>query len=387
MRLIHTADWHLGRRLRGEDRTPEIAATLDQLLTQAKTLEVDAVLVAGDIFDVPSPPAEAEQVAYNFFSQLRAYRIPAVVIAGNHDSAVRIDSISKLLSHIEVRALGRPQKADKGGVIMLDTASGKLCVAAMPFASERRLLNAKDLWDKDDGEQRQHYRYQVQKLLNNLATGFRDDSVNVLMAHMTIEGARLSHSESEYYTRNAYVLPGQTLPETAQYVALGHIHKPQHIPNSAPTYYSGSLIQIDFGEAEEDKGFNLVTVEPGRPAKVEFKPLACSKPLKVLRCKESNLEDTLEANREHPGFLKVIVELNTPKLGLAESVRKVCPQTLIVEPRYPEAKAERSAPESNHFDAVEEFRRYYLQHRGTTVPQSVLEAFEQLHQEVSDAIA
>lgn len=136
MRLIHTSDWHLGRRLKGEDRTPEIAAALDELLNQAKTLEVDAVLVAGDIFDVPSPPAEAEQVAYNFFCQLREYRIPAVVIAGNHDSAFRIDGVSKLLSHVGVQALGRPQRANKGGVITLDTPSGKLCVAAMPLSRE-----------------------------------------------------------------------------------------------------------------------------------------------------------------------------------------------------------------------------------------------------------
>ncbi|MEI2577722.1 metallophosphoesterase family protein [Scytonema sp. PRP1] len=140
MRLIHTSDWHLGRRLKGEDRTPEIAATLDELLKQAKELQVDAVLVAGDIYDVPNPPAEAEQVAYNFFCKLKEAKIPAVVIAGNHDSAFRIDGIAKILSYIGVQALGRPQKANKGGVINLDTPSGKLCVAAMPFASERRLL-------------------------------------------------------------------------------------------------------------------------------------------------------------------------------------------------------------------------------------------------------
>ncbi|WP_216595571.1 exonuclease subunit SbcD [Myxosarcina sp. GI1] len=70
MRLIHTSDWHLGRKLRGVDRTPEIKFALDQLLEQAKDLEVDAVLVAGDIFETPSPTADAEQVAYNFFCQL-----------------------------------------------------------------------------------------------------------------------------------------------------------------------------------------------------------------------------------------------------------------------------------------------------------------------------
>lgn len=389
MRFIHTSDWHLGRRLKGEDRTPEIAAALDELLNQAKTLEVEAVLVAGDIYDVPNPPAEAEQVAYNFFSKLKQAKIPAIVIAGNHDSASRFDGIAQVLSYVGVKALGRPQKANKGGIINVDTPSGKLCVAAMPFASERRLLKYEDLWEKDDLEQRKYYRSQVQKLLNNLAASFRDDSVNVLMAHMTVEGVKRAYSEVDYYTRDTYIVPGQMLPTTAQYIALGHIHKPQQISNAAPTFYSGSLIQVDFGEAGEEKGFNLITVEPGRPAKVEFKPLPCQKPLKVLRCNEANLEETLEANREHPGFLKAIVDLNTPRAGLADWVRKICPQALIVEPRYPQIETEKHVQfeAGDRFDAKEAFCRYYLERQRTTVPPSVLATFEQLYQEMSDASA
>ncbi|MUG92973.1 exonuclease subunit SbcD [Scytonema sp. UIC 10036] len=389
MRLIHTSDWHLGKRLKGEDRTPEIAAALDELLKQAKERQVDAVLVAGDIYDVPNPPAEAEQVAYNFFCKLKEAKIPAIAIAGNHDSAFRIDGIAKLLSFVGVQALGRPQPPNKGGVIHVDTPAGKLCVAAMPFASERRLLKYEDLWDKDDLEQRQHYRFQVQKLLGKLATQFRDDSVNVIMAHMTIEGALRAYSEVDYYTRDTYVISGQTLPPTAQYIALGHIHKPQKISHAAPTCYAGSLIQIDFGEAGEDKGFYLVDVEPGRPAKPEFIPLPCQKPLKIVKCHENDLEDTLEAHRTHPGFLKLVVELTAPKTGLAEMVRKVCPQTLIVEPHYLKTEQEISTEyrEDNHFDAVEEYRRYYLHRHETTVPPSVLEAFEKLYQEMSDASA
>ncbi|MEC4817902.1 MAG: exonuclease SbcCD subunit D [Scytonema sp. PMC 1069.18] len=389
MRLIHTSDWHLGRRLKGEDRTPEIAAALDELLNQAKTLDVDAVLVAGDIYDVPNPPAEAEQVAYSFFCKLKEAKIPAVAIAGNHDSPFRFDGVAKLLSYVGVQTLGRPQRANKGGVINLDTPGGKLCIAAMPFVSERRLLKYEDLWEKDDLEQRQHYRYQVQRLLGNLTTSFKDDSVNVIMAHMTVEGSRRAYSEVDYYTRDTYIMSGQTLPPVAQYIALGHIHKPQEISHSAPTYYSGSLIQLDFGEAGEDKGFYLVEVEPGRPAKAEFKPLPCQKPLKVVRCDETDLEDTLEAHREHPGFLKLTIELSAPKMGLAEMVRKVCPQTLIVEPDYSKVKQDKSIElqESNQFDAVEEFRRYYMQRHETIVPQSVLDAFQQLYQENSDASA
>jgi exonuclease SbcD len=387
MRLIHTSDWHLGRRLKGVDRTPEIEAALNKLLESAKTLEVDAVLVAGDIFDVPSPTADAETVAYNFFCQLREAKIPAIVIAGNHDSAFRLDGVSRLLSHVGVHALGRPRKANQGGVIQLDTSSGKLSVAAMPFASERRLLKAEDLWEKDDLEQRQHYKDRVAYLFKNLASNFREDSVNVVMAHLTLDGAIRASSEVDYYTRDTYSLSGQTLPPEAQYIALGHIHKPQQVSNAAPTYYSGSLIQVDFGEAGEEKGFNLVTVEPGRPAKVEFKSIPCQKPLKIIHCDETNLDETLEANREHPGFLKVIVELNTPKIGLADTVRKVCPQALIIEPKYPEVQSQKrqQSQGTNQFDAVEEFRNYWRERVGATPESSVLKAFENLYQELSDA--
>lgn len=130
MRIIHTADWHLGRRLRGIDRTPEIAAALQQLLKQAIAEEVDAVLIAGDIFDVPNPPAYAERIAYRFFCDLQQAGIPAIAIAGNHDSHARIDSIAQLLSLAGVRALGKPRTAADGGSMTLNTKSGKLCVGA-----------------------------------------------------------------------------------------------------------------------------------------------------------------------------------------------------------------------------------------------------------------
>lgn len=387
MRLIHTSDWHLGRRLKGVDRTPEIEAALNQLLKSAKNLEVDAVLVAGDIFDVPSPTADAEKVAYNFFCQLREAKIPAVVIAGNHDSAFRIDGVSQLLSHVGVHALGRPRKANDGGVIQLDTPNGKLAVAAMPFASERRLLKAEDLWDKTDDKQRGNYKDRVAYLFENLASSFREDSVNIVMAHLTLNGAKRAYSEDDYYTKDTYSLAGQTLPSEAQYIALGHIHKPQQISNAAPTYYSGSLIQVDFGEAGEEKGFNLVTVEPGRPAKVEVKTIPCQKPLKVIECNETNLDEMLEANREHLGFLKVVIELNTPKIGLADRVRKICPQTLMIEPKYPEATSNKrqQSQEANQFDALEEFHKYWRDRLGTTPEASVLKAFENLYQELNDA--
>ncbi len=387
MRLIHTADWHLGRRFRGIDRTPEIAIALQELLKQAKALDVDAVLIAGDIFDVPNPTAYAERIAYQFFCELQAMGIPAIAIAGNHDSASRIDSIAQLLSLAGVRALGKIRRSADGGTIHLNTKSGKLCVGAMPFASEQRLLDANSLWQSDAGERRKDYREMVADLLQNLTSDFRDNTVNILMGHMSIDGARLAKSEVAYYTREKYLLSSQTLPPEAQYIALGHIHIHQRIAKNSPAYYSGSLIQLDFGEAEQEKGFCLIEVEPGSAARVEFKPVTCHKPLKVLKCNHHNLDKTLEAHRYHPGFLKVIVEMDSPQIGLADRVRQICSQALLIEPRYPEASLEAtdiSHIDPNNFDPAAEFCNYYQNRLGTTPKPAVLNEFQNLYKKLKE---
>lgn len=386
MRLIHTADWHLGRRLKGVDRTPEIEDALHALYNEATELDVDAVLVAGDLFDAPNPPADAERVAYRFFCRLQEAGIPAIVIAGNHDSATRLDGVSNLLSLAGVHALGRVRLAQSGGVISVRTRGGDLCVGALPFASERRLLTADELWTLDDVEQRASYRDTIAMLMKNLAGGFGSNSVNILMAHVALENAKLSHSEVPFYTRDAYSLAEAVLPPEAQYIALGHIHTRQEVKAPAPTYYSGSLIQVDFGEADEEKGYNLITVEPNRPAKVEFRPLPLTRRLTVLHCDAGDMDDVLEAHRDPDHLYKVIIKLEAPVVGLADRVRKICPNALQIEPRYPNAPdivAQSIDPQQ--FSPREAYMRFYGERVGADPQPDVLNAFMHLFEEMSHA--
>lgn len=386
MRLIHTSDWHLGRKLKGVDRTPEIALALDEILKYAKEFEVDAIFVSGDIFDVPNPTTEAERVAYDFFYKLNQLSIPSIAIAGNHDSANRIDSLAHLLSLAGVRALGRPRIAEEGGIVNLETASGKLCIGAMPFASERNLLAAEDVWNKEALEQRNDYKSLVTYVLQDLANAFKSDAVNVILAHMTVDGAKFTGSEAAFYSGAMYSLSGQSIPSDCQYVGLGHIHRPQQIPNAAPTYYAGSLIQVDFGEVDEEKGFNLIEVETGRPAKVRFQPLTCHKPLKLVECHLEQLDEHLASHHNFEGYLKFAIAVDTPPIGLADRVRKVCPQAVMVEPklilnesvRVPEPK------DYDRFDAIAEFQKFYSDREKTLSP-DVIAAFKDLYMEFSDA--
>ncbi|MDH6084103.1 exonuclease SbcCD subunit D [Umezakia ovalisporum] len=387
MRLIHTSDWHLGRNLKGKERTPEIEFALKELLRQAQELEVDAVLIAGDIFETSNPPPEAERVAYQFFKGLQTAKIPAIAIAGNHDSASRFDGIANLLALAGVQILGKPRRVNQGGLISLETSNGKLRVAAMPFASERRLLTVENLWTMDELDQINHYRERVGYLLNKLATGFQDDSVNILMAHLTIDGARLAQSEARHHTKETYALAGQSLPAEAQYIALGHIHKPQQIPVAAPTYYSGSLIQVDFGEAGEDKGFYLIDVEPGSPAKKpEFISIPCQKPLHIIECELSDYEEKLEPYQDYSGYLKVIINLQTPQPGLTDKIRKICgDKVLQIQPRYPEVKSnQQKSVNQEEFDPIEEFKRYFQEELNTTPTPAVVAKFEELYKEIKE---
>ncbi len=388
MRVLHTADWHLGRKLKGRDRTPEIAEQLQKMLACARTQSIDAVLVAGDIFDSYNPSTEAIAAANDFFLGLHQARIPAVAIAGNHDSVTGLEEWGRLVSLAGVRVLALPKRADAGGVLTLETASGKLCVAALPFVSERRLLKSDDLWLQTGGEQLESYREKLGRFMQLLAREFRDDCVNLMMAHVSIGGARLS-SEREYETVGNYYLAGSDLPDT-QYLALGHIHQRQEIKTAvAPAHYSGSLVQVDFGEAGEDKGFNIITVEPGGLARVEPVTLPCPKPLQEVICRDRDWEDELAAHREHPGWLKVILELDDPLSDLVARVRGICPQALHVEARY---RSQTNPIEDRRIEAAklrdsngarELFCEYYRERYGDPNA-ALLEEFQRLYQQARE---
>lgn len=387
MRLLHTSDWHLGRTLKGKDRTPEIRYALDQVLEIAQTYKIDGLLAAGDIFETPNPTAIAEDTAYRFFVKLHELNIPAVVIAGNHDSASRLDGVGRLLRQLGVRVIGKPRLASQGGVVKIETAHGLLNVGALPFASERRLLNSENLLTGDRGTGK--YKELMQQLMANLAQeGFTAKGVNVMMAHLTLDTATASNSEVPFYTRDTYSLAEGLIPGNAQYVALGHIHKPQQITRcSAPTYYSGSLIQVDFGEVSDTKSVNIIDVEPGSPAQVEIVPLTYQKSLQLIHTTQVELTQTLKEHAKYPGWLKFVVELDTHQPYLAQQVRDICPQALIVEPRYSgtAATTEIEQVDYRRFDPEASFRRYHQEQLATDPDERVVSAFADLYQELSHA--
>ncbi|WP_027481963.1 exonuclease SbcCD subunit D [Deinococcus pimensis] len=383
MRILHTADFHAGRTLRGYDRTPEIRAALTEIADLARSERADAVLVAGDLFDSVNPSADAESAIYEFFLRLRELGVPAVAIAGNHDSASRLAGLSGLLGWVGTQLVAQMTPNPLDVVRTVTARDGTdLVVAAFPFLSERRLVKFGDVLGGDVGQWRQKYRDGMAFFIDRLSRGFRPNAVNTLMLHTTVEGSRPSGSERDFLfdVTNAYTVSPQSFPAGAQYVALGHVHKPQQPSETPPAYYPGSIIQLDFGEAGERKSVNLVEVEPGRPARVHVLPLSSGRPLRVVRADLDDLDRKLAAASDFGGLLKVVVEVpgGAPMPGLKDRVLRALPNTLAIETEKVGEAVAASTERREGLTPLQLFERYYAERRGVAeVPSALRAAFEE----------
>ena len=182
MRFLHTSDWHVGKPLRGRSRDAEYVDALDEVLAIAKDERVDALLVAGDVFDSAVPPPEAERIVFHFLAEVVGANVPAVIIAGNHDHPRRMNAYAPVLGKLGVHVIGEPVPADEGGIIELPSRDGTetAVIAALPWVSERKVRDFEDLMK--EGRHAEQYADGVSSMMSHLAKSFRADTVNVMLA-------------------------------------------------------------------------------------------------------------------------------------------------------------------------------------------------------------
>lgn len=189
MRLLHTADWHVGKGLRGRSRMEEHSAAIDEVLDIVKSEKIDCLLHAGDVFDSLAPTAEAEQCVYRFFARLAELKVPAVIIAGNHDHPKRFEALQPLLSTMQIHL--RPDVAgpEAGGVLEIAAGKEKLRVAVVPFVAEHKLIDAEMLMGVQ-AERTAEYAERMIGMVEMLCEGFTPDAVNVLLGHLFVMDAQ-----------------------------------------------------------------------------------------------------------------------------------------------------------------------------------------------------
>lgn len=332
MRLLHTSDWHVGKLMRGASRADEHRAVLAEISRIAGEESVDLVLVAGDLFETAAPGPESEQVVYRALLDLAGVA-PVVVVAGNHDNARRLEAVAPLLTLGRVRVLTQVARPDEGGVARLDVGGVPVQVALLPFVSKRGIVRADALMRDDAYQLSQAYTERLGVLVRALTDGFTADSVNVMCAHAFAAGGTMGGGERSVHTIEDYSLSALSFPVSAQYVALGHLHRAQDVPGPTRIRYCGSPLQLDFGETADVKSVTVVDLEPGLPAAVREVPLQSGRRLRTLRGSLAELEPL--AGTTADDFLRVVVT-ERRRAGLADEVRALFPHCVDVLVQSPD---------------------------------------------------
>lgn len=324
MRIIHTSDWHLGKRLENFSRFEEQAVVLDEICVIAENEQADAVLIAGDIFDTYNPPTEAVDLFYKIVKKLAKDGQRAVIaIAGNHDSPASIEAPDPLARECGIIFMGYPHseitpfKLDSGLEVLqsnkgflelkLPNQQYPLRLLLCPYANEHRLKKYLGIYDPEE-ELRKALSEQWQTLANKYCD---DKGVNLLLAHlflMTKGGEKPEEPESEkpiLHLGGAQEIYTENIPKQIQYAALGHLHRMQTV-NTNPSHiiYSGSPLAYSFSEAGQDKYVVMVEVEPSQIIKQEPIKLQMGRPL--LRKRFDETEKAIDWLKENP---KALVEL------------------------------------------------------------------------------
>mgnify|MGYP005989745061 FL=1 len=320
MKILHTADWHVGRTIRGRSRADEHRAVLAEIVEVATRRQVDLVIVAGDQFDVQAPSPEAEQIVWKAMQDLAAIA-PVVAIAGNHDNPRRLEAVRQLLAANAIHAVGSMRRPDDGGVVRVEAADGTpVNVAMLPFLHHRAAVRAADLLDSDkaDGEYGAQYAGLYARFTEGLCRDMDPAELNVLVGHVTAFGGLRGGGEREAHTIERYCVDPRAFPQVLDYVALGHLHVAQQVGSAPPVRYAGAPLMMDFGESDKPCSATIAELELGKPVRTEEVPLITGRPLRTLR---GTLEEVMSVDvPDDDPWLRVLLTGAVPA-GVADTVR------------------------------------------------------------------
>ena len=317
MRILHTADWHLGARLVERDRLPEHAAFLDWLIAALRAEKIDALLVSGDVFDAANPPQDAVALYFDFIKRLADLKsVRTVITGGNHDSATHLNAPRELLRRFDVHVFGHAAPASESALDL-----GDAVVAAVPFLRERDLRQAVSGESMTDAQTqvraaiRAHYAARL-----DACRALAKERPVIAMGHLTVLGAAASDSERDIHVGNLGAI-GADVFAGFHYTALGHLHRPQKVAGLETVRYSGSPLPLSFSECQDIKSAIVIEIENKAVAKVDALSVPITRPLVRAQAGRDSLEADLAAVPAG-AWAEITVRLDTPEPDLDRRVRE-----------------------------------------------------------------
>ncbi|WP_311195996.1 exonuclease SbcCD subunit D C-terminal domain-containing protein [Antarcticibacterium sp. 1MA-6-2] len=298
MKILHTADWHIGKKLHKHDLSADFNLFIKWLKRTVETEKVDVLLVSGDVFDLANPSSEARKQYYRSLMELKKLNVKIILTGGNHDSPSMLDAPGEILRELDMHVIGGlPEKLEEVIIPVNNTAGNtEVVIVALPFLRDSDLRTAADGTNYED--RLEAVRKGIQKVFSNAAEICREKYPGVpavAMGHLFAAGAETSESERDIQIGNQAAFNALQFGDYFNYIALGHIHKPQKVNAAVPAYYSGSPIPLSFSERKDEK--RVLIFESGNAVDPKSLPVPVFR--KLLKI-SGNLED-LEIKLRDPG--------------------------------------------------------------------------------------
>ncbi len=272
MKILHTADWHIGKKLHKHDLSRDFDLFINWLGTIIQNEEVDVLLVSGDVFDLANPSSDARRQYYRALMELRKFNCKIILTGGNHDSPAMLNAPAEILRELDMHVIGGLPEDLEEVIIPVRTEEGKtrMVIAALPFLRDSDLRTAADGFTYED--RLEATRKGIQHIFSKAAEICKEkypDVPAIAMGHLFAAGAETSESERDIQIGNQAAFNALQFGDYFDYIALGHIHKPQKVNAAVPTYYSGSPLPLSFSERRDKKRVLLLdTVSLGEPRSI-----------------------------------------------------------------------------------------------------------------------
>lgn len=376
MRILHTSDWHLGKRLFKLDRSEEHARFLNWLLTTLIERQIDVLLIAGDVFDVPTPPHQSLEMFYEFLHRVSTEtKTQTFIIAGNHDSGLLLEAPSNLLKTHRVKVWGKLSANPEDHWFTIKANGQELDLCALPF------FRSYELMPNGEGD--------ALEILKSYLTKTRT-APQLLMLHHLAGIFESAGSEQVISLSGVDSIPSDVL-KTFDYVALGHIHKPQKIAEQA--YYSGSPLPMRFSETH-GKSVMLLELKEQKIS-VEKLPIPVSRQLHILKVNETNWRQKLSeltVESELTPMVEVQITLTQPVMGLVEEIKtEITNRKMELLSYLPQYAAQEQTHKRHErlfeLSPLEVFTEFYAfkYPEAPAVPEDLTQDFKELIQKVTHA--
>jgi DNA repair protein SbcD/Mre11 len=314
MKIVQTADWHIGKILHNQDLHDDIHLFFDWLLDYIKTENVDILMVSGDIFDLANPANRDIKSYYQMLYKLSLTNTKIIITGGNHDSVSHLDAPSHLLDVLNIVVIGGGRDDRNEMVLPCVNESGQVAcvILAVPFLRDKDLrptIKASEMNTKSEVISEAIKKY-YDELVELAVSNYGTEIPIIAMGHLFMQGAITSDSERDIHVGNLEGLQSNIIHPDIDYMALGHIHKPQTIGDKAHIRYCGSPIFLDFSEREYEKRIIVIEIENQNIKNIKPVTIPKSRELRKIVGTLSEVEMAISSYQNQfplPSFLEIEV--------------------------------------------------------------------------------